>query len=229
MSVNEQEMEKLQYIWTRAWWTFVILGAISLALGLFSLLNPQASATIPIQLVGVLIGIDGLFKIITAVMERNYNWTNRTLVGAAETIIGILVFYFASNLTTAFFTMALYFIGAIFSVWGVISIIRALRGHFNLSRLLIGIVQVAIGVMMFALTSQIAISIVWVTGLFFFFVGLLCIFAGLRMRQAGRKLRSQVMGEVVEGVVLHEDGETYYKGDEEKQVILIPNKTEESD
>ena len=44
MSVNEQEMEKLQYIWTRAWWTFVILGIISTALGLFSLLNPQASA-----------------------------------------------------------------------------------------------------------------------------------------------------------------------------------------
>lgn len=229
MTVNEQDMEKLQYIWTRAWWTFVILGVISLALGIFSLLNPQASATIPLRLVGILIGIDGLFKVITAVMDRNYNWTNRALVGAAEIIIGILVFYFSYNLTTAFFTIALYFVGAIFLAWGSISIIRSFRGGFSLSRLLIGIVQVAIGGMMFALTNQVAMSIVWITGLFFFVVGLLCIFAGLRMRQVGRKLKAQVMGEVVEGVVVHTDGDTYYEGHEEADVVLIPNKTEDSE
>ena len=162
-------------------------------------------------------------------MERRYNWTNRALVGAAEIIIGILVFYFSYNLTTAFFTIILSIVGAIFFVWGAVSIIRAFRGGFSLSRLLVGIVQVAIGLLMLGLTSQIATSIVWVTGFFFFGIGVLLIFAGMRMRQVGRKLKPEIMGNVVEGVVVHEDGHTYYEGHEKQDVVLIPNKTEDSD
>ncbi len=229
MSVNEQDMEKLQYIWTRAWWTFVILGIISAALGIFSLLNPQTSATIPIRLLGVFIGLDGLFKMITAVMERRSNWTKRALIGAAEIVIGILVFYFSYNLTEVFFTIALYFVGAIFLLWGAISITRSFRGGFTLSRLLIGIVQVAIGILMFGLTSEIVTSIVWITGLFFLTIGVLLIFAGMRMRQVGRRLKAEVIGSVVEGVVVHNDGVTYYEGHEEKDVILIPNETKDSE
>ncbi|HIP71792.1 MAG TPA: hypothetical protein EYH05_10410, partial [Anaerolineae bacterium] len=92
MSVNEQEMEKLKYIWTRTWWTFVILGVITFALGVFALINPQAAATIPIRLLGVFILLDGIFKIITAVIERRYRWGARIVFGLVEMGVGAIVF-----------------------------------------------------------------------------------------------------------------------------------------
>lgn len=229
MSVNEQDLQKLESMWSRTWWTLLILGVAAMALGLFSLLFPQFTATLPVRVLGVLIGLDGLYKLGTAVFRRGYNWTNRALTGAAEIIIGILVFYFSYNLTTAVFTVALYILGFIFFIWGVFTTMGTLRGRFQFTRLVIGAAQIAIGVLMFAVTNQIADTLGWVVGAFFMGIGLLLLFAGWWLRQVGRKIKPQVMGKTVEGVVVQNDGETYYEGQEEKTVILIPGETESDD
>ncbi len=229
MSVNEQDLQKLESMWVRTWWTLLILGVAAMALGLFSVLFPQFAPTLPVRVLGVLIGLDGVYKLVTAVLQRGYNWTNRALTGAAEIIIGILVFYFSYNLTTAVFAVALYILGFIFFIWGVISIMRALRGRFQFTKLLVGVVQLVIGLLLFAVTNQIADNLGWVVGAFFIGIGLLLIFAGWWLRQVGRKIKPQVMGKTVEGVVVQADGETYYEGHKEKTVILIPGQTESDD
>ena len=89
MSVNEQDLQKLESMWARTWWTLLILGIGAIVLGLFSVLFPQFTATLPVRVLGVLIGLDGVYKLGTAVFQRRYNWTNRALTGMAEIIIGI--------------------------------------------------------------------------------------------------------------------------------------------
>ena len=139
------------------------------------------------------------------------------------------MFYFSFNLTTAVFTIALYVLGFIFFIWGIFTVMGTLRGRFQFTRLLIGAAQIAIGVLMFAVTNQLADNLGWVVGAFFVGIGLLLIFAGWWLRQVGRKIKPQVMGKTVEGVVVHTDGEIYYEGHEEKTVILIPGGTESDD
>jgi uncharacterized membrane protein HdeD (DUF308 family) len=229
MGVNEQDLQKLESMWARTWWTLLILGAGAIVLGLFSVLFPQFTATLPVRILAILIGLDGVYKLGTAVLRRGYNWINRALTGAAEICIAILVFYFSYNLTTAVFTIALYVLGFIFFTWGVFTVLAALRRRFQFTRLLVGAAQIGIGVLMFAINNQLADTLGWVVGAFFAGIGLLLIFAGWWLRQVGRRIKPQVLGSTVEGVVIHADGETYYEGHEEKTVILIPSETESDD
>jgi len=185
---NEKEMEMLKYMWTRTWWTFVVLGLIALALGIFALLNPQATATMPVQLMGVFIVLDGLFKMVTAVIERRPNWITRLAGGAVEIIIGAVIFALALEIVTVAFTFILYLAGIGFLIAGGVSIMQTLQGRREWTALLSGALKVGFGVLLFALTGPIAISLVWITGIFMAGIGALLLFMGFRMRQMGRQL-----------------------------------------
>ncbi|NJN55882.1 MAG: hypothetical protein HC804_14730, partial [Anaerolineae bacterium] len=52
MNTTFQEQQAIETMWARLWRVTVLFGLIALALGLFALLNPQASAALPIQLLG---------------------------------------------------------------------------------------------------------------------------------------------------------------------------------
>lgn len=226
MSVNEQDMEKLQYIWTRTWWTFVILGILTLGLGVFALVNPQAAATIPIRLLGVFIILDGLFKIITAVIEQRYRWGMRVAAGVVEIGLGTAVFALSFSITQALLTILIYLLAFGLLIAGAIAISRAVSGRQNWQALAVGVIELIFGIVLITLTNASAILFVWATGLFFLITGSILTFVGLRIRQAGRQLKPYISPNVVEGTAVHEDGAssgTVVEG----EVLLLPEETDE--
>ncbi|HFQ92856.1 MAG TPA: hypothetical protein ENK32_02520 [Anaerolineae bacterium] len=226
MSVNEQEMEKLQYIWTRTWWTFVILGIITFALGVFALINPQSAATIPIRLLGVFIFLDGGFKIITAVIERRYRWGWRIAFGLVEMGVGAAVFALSFNITQALFTIIIYLIAFGLLLAGAAALVRVVSGRRTWHTLLVGLLEIIFGIALIALTGETAVLFVWVTGAFFLLTGGALIFVGFRIRQAGRQLKPYISPNVVEGTAVYEDGAssgTVVEG----EVLLLPEETDE--
>ncbi len=226
MTVNDQDMDKLKYIWTRTWWTFVILGIITLALGVFALINPQSAATIPIRLLGVFILLDGIFKIITAVIERRYHWGWRVVFGLVEIGLGAVVFALSFGITQALFTILIYLIALGLLLAGVVTLIRVIGGRRTWHALLISLLEIVFGIALIALTEATAILFVWVTGIFFLLTGGTLVFVGFRIRQAGRQLKPYISPNVVEGTAVYEDGAphgTVVEG----EVLLLPEETEE--
>lgn len=226
MSVNEQEMEKLKYIWTRTWWTFVILGIITFALGVFALINPQAAATIPIRLLGLFILLDGISKIITAVIERRYHWGWRVAFGLVEMGVGATVFALSFNITQTLFTIIIYLIAFGLLLAGAATLVRVISGHRTWHALLVGLLELVFGVALIALTGATAVLFVWVTGAFFLLTGGTLVFVGFRIRQAGRQLKPYISPNVVEGTAVYEDGASHGTV-VEGEVLLLPEETEE--
>lgn len=221
---NEQEREKVQFLWTRAWWTFVILGLIALALGVFALVNPQATATIPVRLLGAFIVLDGLFKVGTAVWERRYRWGARLAGGLVEMGIGIAVFVLSFDITRLFFTTVLYLVGFGFLLAGGFTILRAVSGHTGWQEMLLGLLKLGFGVVLFTLTGATAVVLVWLTGAFLLVVGGGLLFVGFRMRLMGRQLKQAMYGEVVDGVII--EGDVANAPADPLTVIQLPERTE---
>ncbi len=226
MGVNEQEMKKWQYIWTRTWWTFVILGVITFALGVFALISPQTAATIPIRLLGIFIFLDGGFKIITAVIERRYRWGWRIAFGLVEMGVGAIVFALSFNITQALFTILIYLIAFGLLLAGAATLVRVVSGQRTWHALFIGLLQLGFGVALLALTGETAVLIVWITGAFFLLTGGILIFAGFRIRQAGRQLKPYISPNVVEGTAVPVDGVPAGPV-VESEALLLPEETEE--
>lgn len=205
MNANEQDWQKVQYMWTRAWWTVVILGIIALALGVFTLVNPQGSASLPIQLLGVFIGLDGLFRLITSVWRRQSNWTMRFVAGATEILFGVMIYLLAAEIIEFALTFILYLAGIGFLIGGGVSVMRVAQGRREWTGIVSGALMLAVGGLFFALTGPIALSVVWITGLFLLGSGVALLVVGFRMRQMGRRLGPVVKGDIVEGQVVDAD------------------------
>lgn len=202
MSNDDIARQKLEYLWTRTWWTFVILGIISVALGIFALVNPQATASLPVQLLGVFVVLDGLFKMITAVWERRYRWGMRCVGGVVEILIGALLFAWATEIVEVALTFILYLAGIGFLIAGGVSMVQAIQGRREWTALLTGALMLGFGGLLFTLTGPMAVSLVWITGIFLFGIGAVLLVAGFRIRKLGRQLGPRVKGDIVEGQVI---------------------------
>lgn len=223
MNTDEQQVIR---IWQRLWVVLALIGLIALAMGIFALLNPQATAALPVQLLGVVLGLDGGRRMITAVWQRQPNWSNRLFMGVAEIILGLLIFVAAMEIVTIAFTLILYLTGFGLLISGGVNVMQAIQGRRPYTSIFTGIMLLGFGVLMFALTGPLAISLVWVTGIFSMAVGVLLLVAAFRVRQQGGLLFGQMWtiqsdGVVVEGEVI--DGEMIegeYDLDEEEPGLL---------
>lgn len=217
------------HVWQRLWLVLVLLGLVALAVGVFALVNPQATAALPVQLLGVVLGLDGGRRMGTAVIKHHAHWGNQLLSGLIETLLGLLIFIFALPIVTAAFTLILYLTGFGLLISGGVSVMQAIQGRRPYTSIFTGVMLLGFGVLMFALTGPLAISLVWVTGIFSMVVGALLLVTAFRVRQQGGLLSGQmwtlqgdrvvVEGEVIDGEVI--DGEVVpYEADRELPLVL---------
>lgn len=209
MNTDEQNV---LHIWQRLWVVLLLIGLIALAMGIFALLNPQATAALPVQLLGVVLVLDGGGRLVTAITRRHANWSNRLFMGATEIILGLLIFAAAMEIVTIAFTLILYLTGFGLLISGGVNVLQAVQRRRPFTNIFIGLLLLGFGVLMFALTGPLAVSLVWVTGIFSLAVGVLLLVAAFRVRQQGGLLSGQMWvrqndfnGLVVEGEVV--DGE----------------------
>ncbi|GIK54806.1 MAG: hypothetical protein HND44_04690 [Chloroflexi bacterium] len=217
-------------VWQRLWVVLVLIGLIALAMGIFALLNPQATAALPVQLLGGLLVLDGGWRMGTAVLHRHTHWGNQVLSGLIEILIGLLVFIFALPIVTAAFTVILYLAGFGLLISGGVSVLQAVQRRRPYTDIFIGLLLLGFGVLMFALTGPLAVSLVWVTGIFSLAVGVLLLVVAFRVRQQGGLLRGQMWttqgdGVVVEGEVI--DGEVVPDEADREWPMALPDGRED--
>jgi hypothetical protein len=74
------------------------------------------------------------------------------------------------------------------------------------------------------MTGPIAISLVWITGIFLLGIGVVLLVVGFRMRRMGRQLGPIIKGDIVEGEVV--EGEFVEHDVVAGEVIQIPDRFE---
>ncbi len=224
MNTNEQNVIR---VWQRLWLVLVLIGLIALAMGVFALVNPQATAALPVQLLGVVLVLDGVRRLVTAVFHRHAHWGNQLLSGLIESLIGLLTFMFALPIVTAAFTLILYQAGFGMLISGGVSVLQTIQGRRPYTSLFTGVMLLGFGVLMFALTGPLAVSLVWVTGIFSLVVGTLLLVAGFRVWRQGGLVAGQMWTIQSDTVVV--DGEVIegeYDVDEEEPGLLVDGRDE---
>jgi uncharacterized membrane protein HdeD (DUF308 family) len=144
--------------------------------------------------------------------------------GALEILIGSLLFMMAAEIVEVAFTFILYLAGIGFLIAGAVSVSQALQGRREWTGVLTGAFMLGFGALLFAMTGPIAISLVWITGIFLLGIGVVLLVVGFRMRRMGRQLGPIIKGDIVEGEVV--EGEFVEHDVVAGEVIQIPDRFE---
>jgi uncharacterized membrane protein HdeD (DUF308 family) len=236
MFEQERETQVLKHFWARLWGAVVVSGLISVVLGIYSLVNPQATAALPVQLLGGALVLHGLYRAVTAVLKRDLYGHGRVTSGLFEALMGAFMFVLAAEIVNVAFTLIFYLAGFGFVIAGSIAILLTVQGQHKWTTFFSGALILGLGILLFALTGPLAVSLVWVTGSLMLGVGALLLYVGWRMwrmqRRLGPTMRGRMSGNIVEGEVIDgeiitesgaENGGTVIDGD----AYLLPDKTDE--
>jgi len=176
------------------WWLLLLKGIITLALGIFLLLSPEAAAKAFSIITGIMIGISGLFLVAGAIshMRANYEWTWWLLEGLVDILIGIiLIFNPLQAASTIIMLVALWII-----IMGFIQLITSINIQYymtgNLILVLGGVVAIFFGILLLLNPGRGLMGVMLLFGIFALFYGISLIYISLLLR----KIVIEEIGEV---------------------------------
>ena len=76
---------------TSGWWAFMLMGSISIAIGVVVLTKPGDSLKTLAVIAGVLVLIEGIFGLVVALRRRSENHAFAAIVGAFGVVVGVLL------------------------------------------------------------------------------------------------------------------------------------------
>jgi uncharacterized membrane protein HdeD (DUF308 family) len=167
----------------RAWWQLLVLGVISVLVGMLAISSSVVATMASVMVFGVLLLIAGVTEIIHAFLVRRASSFALHLLAAAMYLIGG-VFMLEDPVRAA--TVLTLLMAASFFVGGVLRIVFALAMHFPSWGwvLLNGAVDLVLGIMIF---NRWPYDTLWVIGLF---VGIDLLFHGWTWIILGLNLRT---------------------------------------
>jgi uncharacterized membrane protein HdeD (DUF308 family) len=173
------------------WWLLLLWGVLTILVGLFLVTSPALTAVALFTLLGAYFVVGGIVDIIGALAQREQGWIWRLILGILYVAAGVAVL--GSPILSTIFGVALLFYFLAFSaiVGGIVEIVRALMkiGSLGfgavLGGLLLGILQLVIG--LFLLENPIAgtLTLVPVMGFFAIAAGMVTIIGAFRVKNLG--------------------------------------------
>ncbi len=176
------------------WWLILLWGILTLIIGGFLLTNPATTAVTLFTLLGVYFVIAGMVDIIGSIWKRGPGWGWKFALGILYMFAGISVLG-SPILSTWFGVQILYFFIAFAAIFGgTVNIIQGVRrigkaGFWAvLGTLLLGVLQLVIG--LFLLENPIAgsLTLVPVMGIFAVAGGIVLIIESFMVRSKGKAL-----------------------------------------
>ncbi|GLH99466.1 HdeD family acid-resistance protein [Phytohabitans aurantiacus] len=173
-------------------WFALLAGAISVVVGIFMLVWPDATLGVAAVLFGLWLLVHGVVRIVEAVVATSANPGARALSG----IVGVL-FVVAGVLCLRDLLVSLAvvvtLIGLSWLVAGIIEIARAVAGpgsaaERTLGAVLPGVIAILGGVVVLVWPDITLLTIVYITGIWLIVMGLVQVYLVLRARKAVRDL-----------------------------------------
>jgi uncharacterized membrane protein HdeD (DUF308 family) len=172
-----------------SWQATVVLGVITLVLGLIVTFYPSATLNVISALFGLLLIASGLFHLIRVFGGNEAHRVWMGISGLLLLVIGVVMLRHL-HLTVALIGLI---IGITWIVQGVIALIVSLSGGAREGRgwwIFFGIFSLIGGIVITALPTESVKVLAVLIGIWFLIQGLLEIAGGLRIRQAARRPQS---------------------------------------
>ena len=173
---------------SEGWWILLVWGILTVLMGLYIVANPEKMALVGVTLLGAYFVVGGIMDIVSAIVQRETAWVWRLVVGIVYVAAGMAVL--GSPLLATVMSMAvLYFVLAFSAVFGgIVEIIRAVtrigKVGFGavLGTLLLGILQLAIG--LFLLENPVAgtLALMPVLGIFAIASGIVAMIGAFQVK-----------------------------------------------
>jgi uncharacterized membrane protein HdeD (DUF308 family) len=165
--MSSEQREELQ----KAWWKLLLLGAVSVFLGLLAISSTFVATMATVTVLGLVLVFAGITEVVHAVLVRNWRGFGLHLLAAAMYLIVGLFLLEDPVQAAAVLTLIL---AACFMVGGLLRVVFALIERFPSSGwvMVSGFVDLLLGIMIFNRWPE---SSLWVLGLF---VGLDLLFHG---------------------------------------------------
>lgn len=177
-----------------SWKTLILKGVLLIILAILAFTNPTATAASIVMWFAIMIMIDGVVTLITAVREwkeREHKW-RFLLEGLLGIVIGVILFLSPGIPMT--------FIGLVVAFWFILTGINRIMMGIRLRKemdgsgwvVFNGVLAVTLGLII-AATPYLAVSfLMWIMGFAFLIGGIALIWLGLKLRKGKNKIAGKI-------------------------------------
>lgn len=176
------------------WWLILLWGILTLLVGIFLISNPATTAVALFTLLGAYFVVAGIVDLVASVAQRGPRWGWKFALGALYVVAGLAVLG-SPIWSTLFGVSVLYYFIAFAAIFGgIANIIQAVMrigkaGFWPvLGTLLLGILQLVIGLFLLENPLTGKSTLVPVMGIFAIAGGIVLIVESFMVRSMGKKL-----------------------------------------
>lgn len=189
-SAQQQEVRAI----SDGWWLILLWGVLTILIGIFLVTSPAVTAVALFTLLGAYFVVGGIVDVIAAIAQRGAGWGWKLALGILYIVAGVAVLG-SPIISTLFGVVILYYFLAFSAIFGgVVEIIQAVLkiGKLGLGAvlggLLIGILQLVIG--LFLLENPIAgtLTLVPIMGFFAIAGGIVAIIGAFQVKGMAAKV-----------------------------------------
>ena len=170
----------------RNWWLLLVLGIISIIIGIAMIMNPLGSTYVLAILLAIYLLISGIVSVVRAFGKGLPGGYRALLVigGVAGILLGLIMFRFAPDEKVEFF-------GIILAIWFIFSGVIQLVNTSQMSEgkgwgIFAGIVYILAGFVLFANPWAVGVFI-WIVGIWLLVLGIFEIISSFSVRSAAKK------------------------------------------
>lgn len=192
-TANDAKVEALRAA-ADGWWLILLWGILTLMIGLFLVTNPATTAVALFTLLGAYFVVAGIVDVVASIAQRGPGWGWKLALGVLYIVAGFAVLG-SPILSTIFGVSVLYYFIAFAAIFGgIVNIVQALLkigkvGFWPiLGTLLLGILQLVIGLFLLENPLTGKLTLVPVMGFFAIAGGIVLIIESLMVHRMGKNL-----------------------------------------
>ncbi len=176
------------------WWVLLLRGLLLLTAGLFVFSRPGLSATIFIQVVGVLVLFEGILALIECFSRNGDSRGWSVFKGLLLAMVGIFAISQPAFIAGFAAITVLYLVATVAVIHGTLNVIGAVRTPsappVRTASLFNGILTLILGLILFLAPISFGLLLIRILATFAIFTGLVLLFLAFRIHKARRVLET---------------------------------------
>lgn len=192
--MSEAVSQPVPAVLPNPWWIILLWGIAAIVLGVALLLQPGVTALVWVQTMAIFWLVGGIFDLVGLFTNREKGWVWRALSAVLSILAGLIVL---GNpiLGTIFTVQILFFFMAISSIVnGVLNVVSGVQMRWGWGPLLLGVLQVLIGLWLLMHPLIGMLALVPVLGVVAIVGGISVSFFAFRVRGAVNALNAEANG-----------------------------------
>jgi uncharacterized membrane protein HdeD (DUF308 family) len=182
-SAHHGEVDPAVRAISRSWEVMLLVGIVTLVLGILVTAHPSTSLNVISVLIGVIVLLGGVFRLIRSLDAHEQHRALGAVIGVVMVVVGIILI---RHLHLSRLLVALV-VGLVFIVQGVVDLLVGFSGQSREGRawpVVIGIVSLVAGIVVLAVPESSVTVLAVLVGIWFIVLGLLQIVGAFILRSA---------------------------------------------